>query len=159
MDTLERFTSLSEALTGYNGAELHATGMVETYYRTLRDILGGRMVGELLSAWEEVACQAGGESERVQEGLRGKILEDPKLGPVTKNLVFLWYTGQWNQMPGAWRDKWGAGADDQPHIVSPEAYREGLVWNAIGAHPMGAKQQGYGAWHYPPSSDLPGTRP
>ena len=55
-------------------------------------------------------------------------------GPLAKALIRLWYLGLWT------------GADRAERVASPRAYREALVWDAIGAHPMGAKQQGFGAW-------------
>ncbi|WP_330241882.1 hypothetical protein [Streptomyces sp. NBC_00525] len=36
-------------------------------------------------------------------------------------------------------------------VVSPDAYTEGLLWRAIGAHPSGAKAPGYGSWATPPT--------
>ncbi|MGC4947081.1 hypothetical protein ACLQ2N_12900 [Streptomyces sp. DT224] len=38
-----------------------------------------------------------------------------------------------------------------PFVVSPDAYTEGLLWRAIGAHPAGAKAPGYGSWASPPA--------
>ena len=149
-DVRGRFLALSSALTGYTPAELEATGQVQRYYDTLTQILGGALVGELLSAWDAVLLEASGREDAVLAGLRSAVLPDPRLGPVARNLATLWYLGQWNQMPGAWRDAYGASARDLDHVVSAAAYREGLVWDAIGAHPMGAKQQGYGAWALPP---------
>ncbi|NNH33825.1 hypothetical protein C9413_32005, partial [Rhizobium sp. SEMIA 4085] len=43
-----------------------------------------------------------------------------------------------------------------PLVVSPDAYIEGLLWKAIGAHPAGAKGPGFGSWAFPPKiPDLP----
>lgn len=151
MDTLQRFTALSEALTGFNAAELHSTGMVKTYYDTLTGILGGATVGELLSAWRGVVAVAEGDQDRLVAALESSILGDPKLGPVASNLVVLWYLGQWTEMPATWRARYGASAYDQTQVVSAEAYRQGLVWSAIHAHPMSAKQQGYASWSLPPN--------
>lgn len=150
MDSLGQFLAVSEALTGYDRAELEATGLVEVYFDTLTGILGGAVVGDLLTAWGAVVCEASGDEDAMLAGFKTRVLDDPKLGPVARNLTVLWYLGQWNQMPGDWRSTQGASARDLTHVVSAAAYREGLVWNAIGAHPMGAKQQGYGAWALPP---------
>jgi hypothetical protein len=54
-------------------------------------------------------------------------------------VIELWYLGLWRGV---------MGTDNR--IVSARAYREGLVWGLFGGHPMGAKQQGYGAWSLPP---------
>jgi len=150
---MEQFLNLSSALTGYNPTELQATGMCETYYASMTSILGGTSVGQLLLTWEGLEEHAGGDAEAVEALLKDKIMADPMLGPMAVNLVSLWYLGQWNQMPADWRGLYGANARDQGHVVSSEAYREGLVWPTIGAHPMGAKMQGFGAWQYPPPGE------
>ena len=153
-DSRSQFLSLSVALTGYNEAELHATGMVETYYDVMTSTLGGALVGELLSAWAQVVEWADGDETDVDVLVQQHILADDKLAAMAKNLVTLWYLGQWNQMPGAWRSQYGATASDLTRVVSAEAYREGLVWPTIGAHPMGAKQQGFGAWSLQPKKGV-----
>ena len=50
-----------------------------------------------------------------------------------------------------WRNAHGAFASDQDQIVSPEAYVQGLVWQAIDAHPRSAKPPGFGTWAFPPN--------
>lgn len=47
------------------------------------------------------------------------------------------------------------GNGNTTRVISGEAYLQGLAWPAMGTHPMGGKQQGYGAWADPP----PGTGP
>jgi hypothetical protein len=44
----------------------------------------------------------------------------------------------------------GEDGREPPFVVSPDAYTEGLLWRAIGAHPSGAKAPGYGSWADPP---------
>ncbi len=147
----EQFMGLSCALTGYDLAELHATGMAETYYDLVSTILGGGLLGDLLGAWTQAQLHAGGDETALAALMDEHIMEDARLAPMARNIAALWYLGQWNQMPGDWRSQYGAAAQDLTHVVSPLAYREGLVWPTIGAHPMGAKQQGFGAWALPPA--------
>jgi hypothetical protein len=88
------------------------------------------------------------------------VLADPDLGPVARSLIILWYLGQWNPLPGDWRNRHGASPLDAARVVSADAYSSGLVWTAIGAHPMGADPGGYGSWATPPLSPphpAPGT--
>jgi hypothetical protein len=66
--------------------------------------------------------------------------------PLDAAVVELWYLGLWRGLMGT-----------ENRVVSARAYREGLVWDAIGAHPMGAKQQGFAAWAAPPPP-MPGER-
>jgi hypothetical protein len=151
--TRTRFLQLSEALTGYDDAELYGTGMVDVYIGTLVSIVGDGMTGRLLQRWAEIAEAAPGDVTRVEALLRERLLEDDTLGPLARNLAYLWYTGGWNQLPAAWRDAHGANALDQTCIISPEAYTQGLVWQAIHTHPQGARQPGYGSWALPPRDE------
>lgn len=57
-------------------------------------------------------------------------------------VIELWYLGIWRGTMGT-----------EGVVVSPRAYREGLVWRAMGAHPMGAKQPGFGSWALPPEME------
>ena len=147
-DTVRHFLELSAALTGYDTAELQGTGMVEAYLDFTWRAVGSRVIGELLTAWCDLQKGSGGAP--TERSLRAAILASPRLGPVARNVVVLWYLGQWNQLPADWRDRHGADAVDQNGIISPEAYVQGLVWDAIGTHPQGAKQPGYGSWALPP---------
>jgi hypothetical protein len=61
------------------------------------------------------------------------VLADEVLGPVARDVTVMWYCGSW-----------------QGEVVSPDAYVAGLQWVAAGAHPIGARQQGFGAWALPP---------
>jgi hypothetical protein len=79
-----------------------------------------------------------------------QLMNDKRYGPLARNLIKLWYTGNWNQLPDDWRKTFGVLAGDSDQVVSVHSYQEGLVWPLIGAHPQGAKQQGFGAWAHPP---------
>ena len=61
------------------------------------------------------------------------IMGDEALAPAARDIIVLWYTGAW-----------------QHTVVSGDAYVAGLQWVAAGAHPAGARAQGYGAWAVPP---------
>jgi hypothetical protein len=146
------FYRLSTELTGYDEVALRGTGCGETYLHTLRSILPAGLTEALLEAFRRVLADY---PHDIELGLRVEILGDPRLGPVARNLVRLWYAGTWYMLPDAWRAAYGASPEDVDHVVSAETYREGLVWEAIGAHPQGAKQQGYGTWGFPPENARP----
>jgi hypothetical protein len=76
---------------------------------------------------------------------------------MARNIIKMWYTGNWAQLPQAWRNQHGAGARDVDHVISSQAYQEGLVWRAIGTHPQGAKQPGFGTWALPPRIEIDDT--
>jgi hypothetical protein len=149
-DPIRRFVELSVALTGFDRAELWGTGMVRPYYAALGGIVGERVVGQLLSEWASIAALAGGDAARLDALIESRLLADPLLGPVARNLTTLWYLGLWAQLPYEWSNEYGANARDVTHYVSGEAYRQGLVWGAIHVHPQGAKQPGFGSWSLPP---------
>ncbi|KWE70872.1 hypothetical protein WL78_15255 [Burkholderia ubonensis] len=67
------------------------------------------------------------------------LLADPEDGPLTRKLMYAWYTGTWSAPPG-----------DTDRVISSRAYQEALVWPLIGAHPGAAKQQGWDSWSRPP---------
>jgi hypothetical protein len=145
------FLALSVALTGYDRVDLLGTGMVRPYYDELVSIVGEAVAGELLGAAVSSLRRAGGDAKELQEEVRRTILDDAKLGPVARNVIKMWYLGNWYQLPRAWREAHGAHARDTDHVVSAAAYQEGLVWRAIGSHPPGAKQPGFGTWSQPPN--------
>ena len=147
---LELFVSLSTTLTGFNAAELWSTGMVNTYYRVVPSIVGDRMFGDFMSCWRDTYIRGRGDERLLDELVTTQIFEDPKFGPLARNLAALWYLGMWNQLPAEWRNVHGAWANDMTFVVSPQAYTEALVWKAIHTHPPAAKQPGFGSWALPP---------
>ncbi|WP_338775328.1 hypothetical protein [Streptomyces sp. DG1A-41] len=143
------FTDLSVELTGFDRAELAGTGMIDTYYDTLLRMIGEREAGQLL----RYASDALTADQQTKNGaaLKRDVIDSPRFGPVVVSLIKLWYLGHWYPLSGAYRDLHGATADDVEHVISSQGYREGLVWVAAGAHPMGGKPPGHGSWAEPPS--------
>lgn len=144
-DAVARFLGLSTALTGYDEYALIGTGMLRPYYDEVVRIIGAREVGALLGAFDRV-------DPNDEHAFRAAILDDARYGPVARNIVRMWYLGTWAQLPRDWRNAYGATSYDTDHVVSAAAYRAGLVWPTAGAHPMGAKQQGFGSWAKPPTA-------
>jgi hypothetical protein len=155
-DAMDAFLRLSAALTGFDRVELLGTGMVPRYYDELTRIIGAQEVGALLAAASRVESGHPASGEDFDRVFRERILDDNRFGPVARRVVTMWYIGSWAQLPREWRNTYGATSLDVDHVVSAAAYREGLAWVAVGAHPMGAKQQGFGAWARP-SRLRPGT--
>jgi hypothetical protein len=147
-DPVERFIDLSAALTGFRRVDLLGTGKARVYYDEIVAIVGERIVSRLMAVGASVIERHGAAG--VEDELRRRILDDELLGPLSRNVMVMWYLGQWDQLPAEWRDRHGASALDEDRVISAAAYTEGLVWKAIGAHPQGAKPQGFGAWSFPP---------
>lgn len=140
-DPLKAFVRLSAALTGFTAAELHGSGMVRPYWDFMSRIAGEHGMGRLLDvdARSDAALQA--------------LLADPHAGPLARNLITLWYLGQWVQLPYDWRNRHGAHAQDETHYLSADSYAAGLVWQAMHVHPQGARQPGFGSWSLPPVTE------
>jgi hypothetical protein len=143
-DAVTDFLRLSVVLTGFEDYELFGTGLLETYYDELLQIIGSREAGALFGAVDRV--EPGNEHQ-----FRVEILDNERYGPVARSILMMWYLGAWTQLPRKWRNRHGATSFDTDHVVSAAAYREGLVWPAAGTHPMGAKQPGFGSWARPSS--------
>jgi hypothetical protein len=138
------FLALSELLTGYGRVALAGTGQTDSYLRLLDAVLPPGTLDELLCAARGLPADAG------EAAVQPAILDDPKLGPVARNVILLWYRGTWAALPEPWRAAYGVSPLDTDHVVSAATYQAGLQWLAAAAHPAGALQQGYGAWAVPP---------
>ena len=132
-EPLERFVELSAALTGFRAVDIHGTGQARAHLDLVLAVAGDDLTARLLDAEP------------------GEALADPDLGPIARNLIVLWYLGQWDQMPRGWRGRHGASPRDVAHVASAAAFRAGLLWPAIGTHPTSAKAPGFGSWATPPS--------
>lgn len=143
---LETFLGLSEVLTGCGRIELLGTGMTEQYFATLQAALPAGVLDQLLGAYGQTAQAPDRES-----AIEATVLNDPKLGPVARSLILLWYCGNWCGLPDAWHSAYGTVPTEKVGVVSAEAFRSGLQWQVIGAHAPGTAQQGFASW-----SVLPG---
>jgi hypothetical protein len=151
----DRFVELSSLLTGYGRVELNGTGLTGLYLQTLDAVLPAGVVDELLDAFGRLPTGALNAATGGRDAAAGAaILDNLKLGPVARNVILLWYCGTWTALSEAWRAAYGASPLDTSRVVSAQAYQGALQWAAAGAHPAGARQQGFGAWSAAPE----GTR-
>lgn len=141
------FLGLSAELTGFSEFDLQGTGETASYLDAAIAAVGEPVLDDLLSAHSAVD---GSPEERTTQ-LRQQILGDPKLGPVARNIIKMWFSGVWNQLPAAWVSRYGiASQPNASYAVRPSSYAEGLLWKTIGANPPGARAPGYGSWAEPP---------
>jgi len=145
-----KFLAFSATVTGFSEFHLLGTGQSEAYLATVTDIVGEQAMRSLLSEYERISAIAGQDREAYDSLLRTEIFFHELLGPVVRNIIKLWYSGTWYQLPREWRAAFGAREGDRTFVVSPTAYTEGLLWRAIDANPSGAKGPGYGSWGGPP---------
>ena len=147
---LDAFAALSADLTGFDATHLVGTGNAEAFHDLMVARCGAPNVAALLEAWR---CHVAGAQDR-DRALRLHVLGDGRLGPMARNLLRLWYSGTWRQMPADWRAAFAPGLADGDIVPSRTAYTEGLLWPAIGANPPGAKPFGYAMWARPPRVTL-----
>jgi hypothetical protein len=133
MKRTEQLLQLSSRLTGFSAFELCGTGMLDSYLRALDTRLPRDLVDELLECQDDDA-----------------IMDDPKLGPLARNVIVMWYSGSWMLLPDTWSAISGAKDRGPSGLISGSAYQAGLQWVVAGAHPAGAQQQGFGAWSLQP---------
>lgn len=147
MDDHKHFLCVSSLLTGFDEASLWGTGCVEDYAVQFEAVATPQMLKALARAATKAQKAEGDARDQI---VRDLILADPDLGPLARSLITLWYLGQWTPMPTQWVNRNGGKTKDTARILSKRSYREGLAWVAMGAHPQGAKQQGFGAWALEP---------
>ncbi|WP_207460056.1 hypothetical protein [Azospirillum sp. SYSU D00513] len=144
---LERFLAFSAEVTAFTVFELQGTGQAEAYLKTIGDVVGAALLDEILTVHGKQMSTTGDEGRPARNAyLRREIFGSEKLGPIARNIVKLWYSGVWYELPTAWTENYGPAPKDVTFVVSPASYVEGLLWTAIGAHPAGAKAPGYGSW-------------
>jgi hypothetical protein len=132
---LERFVALSAALTGFRAVEVWGTGQARAHLDLVLSVCGDALVARLLAADPRDTAT---------------LLADADLGPIARNVIVLWYLGQWDQLPRGWRERHGASPADVAGVASAAAFRAGLVWPAIGSHATSANPPGFGSWATPP---------
>jgi hypothetical protein len=143
-DPFENFLLLSVQLCGLSNFDLLGTGYARRYFETVEGIIGRDLLHRLLVAFAALrAAPAHG-------ALQSAILNHPEFGPIARNIIKLWYTATWFQLPPTWRENFGARPKDRTFVPYPYAYPESLLGPAVGAHPAGAKPTGHQSWTLPP---------
>lgn len=132
---LQQFIDLSRLLTGFDRFELLGTGQAAFYYDWVQTHAAERF-DTLLATYGELPADAAQHSSFVET----RLLGSEKLSTLVTSIIKLWYLGQW----------YSPDNPNDTQIPSANSYQQGLVWDAIHAHPQGAKQQGFGAWSEPP---------
>lgn len=147
--TTSQFLAISASLTGFSELELARTGMTDAYWSAVVDMAGEAISGDFMSTCADVITTTQTPTDlpgRIEE----QILKHAIHGPLARNIILMWYLGQWNALPREWCDAYGSRIDDRNRMISAQAYRESLVWQAFGGHPRGAKPTGWGSWSEPP---------
>lgn len=147
--SLEDFVAFSAEVTGFTEFDLRGTGQAEAYLRTVTEVVGEPTLTGLLGAYRERVTETADEQARAAQ-LTEAVLGDPRLGPIARNIIKLWYCGVWFALPPDWTGQDGPAGREGTFTASPQAYTQGLLWFAIGANPPGARAPGYASWASPP---------
>lgn len=143
--TLADFVNISALLTGYDQQTLKPQNdtqqLSETYFATLNKEVSADVLAQLLAAFQSLPANPSNEQ------VVNTILAVSPIGAVAKNIIQMWYTGIWYTNATA-----GEG-----YVISATTYRNGLVWSAMGAHPMGFSEENFGYWSDPPQMPVIGA--
>jgi hypothetical protein len=143
MDRLKEFVVVSERLTGHSHTELMGTGSAEHYLQTLHRAVPEQVLDDLLATAHDPTAD---------DAVTAGLLADPRLGPVARNIILLWYCGTWQQLDDSWRREYD-GQEVEAHVVSANAYLSGLQWTVARAHAPGGNMQGFAAWSRRPEGE------
>jgi hypothetical protein len=143
-DPFENFLVLSVQLCGISSFDLMGTGYARHYFETVEGIIGTDLLHRLLETFAALPAAP------AHKELRAAILNHPEFGPIARNIIKLWYTATWFQLPPTWRENFGSPPNDRTFVPYPYAYPESLLGPAVGAHPAGAKPTGHQSWTLPP---------
>ncbi|PZM84275.1 MAG: hypothetical protein DKT66_06475 [Candidatus Melainabacteria bacterium] len=140
--SVQKFLQLSSVLTGFSLFELRASDCTEEFYETTQRQIGRENLEAFLANFADTT------QADIDVSLANSFL-----GPIAKNIIRMWYVGNWVAMPDEW---WAAHSSEifaanSTFVVSSQAYKEGLVWKAADTHPMGSKSGGFGSWALPPA--------
>lgn len=135
---LAEFELLSAVLTGFSLSDIQGTGLADTYLAKVETITAADHLEELLSDFMRIGIAPNEPLGLEQKNRVAELMEHEVFGPIMQDIISIWYTGQMPAPDGS--------------VISSRAYIEGLVWRAIAAHPMGAKQPGFGTWAFPPDT-------
>ena len=142
---LSTFLRTSACLTGFDVAELQATGMAETYLSVVTQATPADVLTQFFKEAEKILQAGEVNPAAIDSMIAASLFPLSCFGGLAQNIVFMWYTGQWQPTVDA------KNVDlETVRNISPEAYVQGLVWAAAETHPPGAKQPGYGSWAKPP---------
>ena len=138
MIQLTTFIHLSEVLTGANKAAISSRKeqrqLAETYFDILSREVPAPKVKALLKKFNAIAAATA--PEVLMERVRAQILADDTLGPLAKSIIRMWQLGVWCN-------------DSQQNniVISSIAFKNGMVWGTMGAHPIGYNSEDLSYWN------------
>jgi hypothetical protein len=140
--TLDTFVALSSILTGYPESTLKPGADTQKLSELYFNVLNKEVPSEVVSQLNTIFL---GLSNPDETTVKTQIVNDPTLGPIAKNIIKMWYLGIWYDLNGN---------ADASYVVSSIAYKNGMVWSTMYAHPMGYSEENFGYWNTAPNTNL-----
>ncbi|MCX2585706.1 MULTISPECIES: hypothetical protein [unclassified Pedobacter] len=145
---LEQFAALSQVLTGYGQEailpKLDTQHQAAEYLATLYTpgLVPVATLQLLTDTWNTISAMP---QPTYEMQVKEQIMGNTELAPVAKNIIYMWFLGIWYDLtvpPGT--------SPNKDFVVSAQAYQNSLVWDTMGAHPMGYSEGVFGYWNTPP---------
>lgn len=169
--SLRDFVKFSATVTGFSEFDLWGTGQAEAYYKTVVDQEGpdaiqrvtasdpsvvpaDPVVKRIIKLWYVgvwYGPELAGRMDVAAWTAPGRSGAKPAIPDESRPEESLSWQATSGQHQAGEESPHGRDASKALFVVSPDAYTEGLLWRAIGAHPSGAKAPGYGSWANPPA--------
>jgi len=141
MTNNDTFVQMSAALTGISADVLAPAvtnfDLATTYYESAEKKYPNDFP-TLLSKYDSLITDGKTPEEAIQT-----IQDDSLLGPMARQINFLWYMGAW-----AVETAFGV----QTRNLSVITYQKGMVWQVMQSHPMGYSVSRYGYWGAQPGT-------
>jgi hypothetical protein len=126
-DLLERFVAFSAEATAFSTVDLWGTGQAADYLATVHEEAGDQILRDLLDA--------------ARPGPAGdEVFTDEKLGPLARNIIKLWYSGVWYELPPQWAARFGAPVKAVPAQRRPGQH--GVAGHSLSESKGPLEQQG-----------------
>jgi len=137
---LQTFAAMSAVLTGFQASVISPTldpvNLKELYLQTADARATPALVDQLLQQFTALQGQKL-PNQQIANTLLGTASTTPTPTELlAQTIVKMWYLGSW----------YPQNPQEQPTVVSSQAYIGGLAWQAAQAHPMGYSTFTFGYW-------------
>jgi hypothetical protein len=129
----QTFFDLSVALTGETDLD---RALVGDHLGRLARLQPPANLAPLAPVWSDIVAQP--EDERTQL-ITSRIMDDPQLAPLAKQIILLWYVG--DPVP-----------DNPAGGRTSAQYFGGILWRIARAHPPALSGGYFGHWTYRPDA-------
>jgi len=134
--TLDTFVKLSSILTGFATAVLKPQNdtqkLSELYFGVLQKEVDPSVLDQLNTTFLNISAPD-------QATVKAQIVDNTQLGPISKSITKMWYLGIW----------YTPSDPATGYVISSIAYKNGMVWSTMYAHPMGYSEENFGYWETP----------